>query len=106
MLIIFFPEFPEGHKCRALHGQTYRLRVFIKGSPLADTGWLLDFNWLKKKVTDVLDPVDHHFLNDVPGLENPTCELLAIWMWPRLKDALPDLARIELYETTTCGGSI
>ena len=76
MLIIFFPEFPEGHKCRALHGQTYRLRVFIKGSPLADTGWLLDFNWLKKKVTDVLDPVDHHFLNDVPGLKTQLANCL------------------------------
>ena len=99
----FLPKVPEGHKCRALHGHTYRLRVSIKGSPATGTGWLIDFTVLKKKVTDVLEPLDHHCLNDVPGLENPTCELLAVWIWPRLQEVLPDLARIELYETATCG---
>ncbi len=99
----FLPKVPVNHKCRELHGHTYRLRIYIEGDPGTGTGWVIDFNVLKKKVNVVLEPVDHHCLNNVPGLENPTCELLAIWLWDRLKQILPALAKIELYETATCG---
>jgi 6-pyruvoyltetrahydropterin/6-carboxytetrahydropterin synthase len=99
----FLPNAPIGHKCREMHGHTYRLRIAVKGQPQPDSGWLLDFTDLKHAVTPVIELLDHHCLNNVPGLENPTCELLAIWIWDKLLPAMPNLARIELYETISSG---
>ncbi len=99
----FLPNVPVTHKCRELHGHTYLLRVYIEGIPDKETGWILDFTDVKKEVENVLAQIDHTCLNKVPGLENPTCERLAIWIWDRLKTELPLLARLELNETPTSG---
>ena len=99
----FLPEVPVTHKCRQLHGHTYRLSVYIEGIPDATTGWIMDFTEVKKEVEGVLVQIDHTYLNKVQGLENPTCERLADWIWSRLKTRLPLMARIELYETPTSG---
>jgi 6-pyruvoyltetrahydropterin/6-carboxytetrahydropterin synthase len=99
----FLPNVPEGHKCKEIHGHTYHLKVFLEGSVNADSGWLMDFGEVKKVVNPVIDIVDHKFLNNIHGLENPTCEVLAIWIWNAIKPALPLLKAIELYETPTSG---
>ncbi len=99
----FLPNVPATHKCRELHGHTYHLGVYIEGIPDKETGWILDFTDVKKEVGHVLAQIDHTCLNKVPGLENPTCETLAIWIWDRLKTGLPLLARVELNETPTSG---
>lgn len=94
---------PEGHKCANIHGHTYRLRVHLAGPLDPVIGWIVDFAEVKRHVDSVLAPLDHHMLNDVDGLEQPTTERIAQWLWPRLADGLPGLTRIELWENTTSG---
>lgn len=94
---------PEGHKCARVHGHTYRLVVHIAGEPDAAVGWIVDFAEVKRRVAAVLEPLDHHLLNDVPGLEQPTVERIARWIWDMLKPDLPGLCRVTLWENTTSG---
>lgn len=99
----FLPNVPEHHKCRQLHGHTYHLTIFLEGDVLEEEGWILDFTDLKKVVQPVINMVDHRFLNDIPGLENPTTELFSMWLWKKIKTLLPVLKRIELKETPGSG---
>lgn len=99
----FLPCVPAEHKCRAVHGHTYKLTVFIEGPLLKDLGWVADYSDIKKSVQPILELIDHKLLNDVTGLENPTCELIAIWLWDKIKPSLPMLKRIELKETPSSG---
>jgi 6-pyruvoyltetrahydropterin/6-carboxytetrahydropterin synthase len=98
----FLPHLPEGHKCKHLHGHTYRLKIWLEGKP-NDIGWVMDFSLVKQKLQPVIDLIDHKVLNDVEGLNNPTCELTAIWLWRKLKPELPLLKKVELHETPTSG---
>jgi 6-pyruvoyltetrahydropterin/6-carboxytetrahydropterin synthase len=99
----FLPNVPDGHKCKEMHGHTYRLRVWLEGKPDDKLGWVMDFAELKKAVKPVLDCVDHKCLNNIEGLDNPTCELIAVWIWDQLKPLLPLMQKIELHETPTSG---
>lgn len=99
----FLPNVPEGHKCRNIHGHTYRLKVFISGPIDNNTGWVADFSVIKNSVKTIVEQVDHKFLNHVEGLDNPTCELLAKWLWEKIKPLVPGLKKIELHETPTSG---
>jgi 6-pyruvoyltetrahydropterin/6-carboxytetrahydropterin synthase len=99
----FLPHLPEGHKCREMHGHTYRIRVYLKGKPVAAAGWIIDFKEMKNKISVVIDEVDHKTLNHVPGLENPTAENITLWFWQKLKGLFPNLSRIELKETASTG---
>ena len=99
----FLPHVPEGHKCRNMHGHTYRLKVFIEGQPDPKLGWIMDFKELKDALSGVIEQLDHRLINDIPGLENPTCEILAIWIWNKIKTEIPLLTKIELNETPTSG---
>ena len=99
----FLPNVPDGHKCKNMHGHTYRLRVFLEGTPDPELGWIMDFKDLKDKVNVVIDQLDHKLINDIPGLENPTAENITIWIWKQISPLLPRLSRIELYETPTTG---
>lgn len=94
---------PEGHKCANVHGHTYRLVVELEGPVKEPVGWVRDFGEVKQVVGPVLDQLDHRMLNEVPGLEQPTVELIAVWIWDRLKPGLPELTRIRLWENTTSG---
>ena len=99
----FLPNVPDGHKCKRLHGHSFRVRLYVKG-PLEDgVGWVMDFADVKAVFKPVLDRLDHYFLNDIPGLENPTSENIARWIWQELKPGLPLLSKIELHETCTAG---
>ena len=99
----YLPHVPEDHKCRNMHGHTYRLRVWLEGNPDKHLGWVMDFAELKKIMQPVIDQLDHKLMNEVPGLENPTCENIAIWLWQQLRPQLPHLKKIELHETPTTG---
>jgi 6-pyruvoyltetrahydropterin/6-carboxytetrahydropterin synthase len=99
----FLPNVPAGHKCREMHGHTYRLVVYIEGELDPTVGWVMDFAELKRVIGPVVKAVDHKLLNDIPGLENPTCERIAIWIWDRIKPEIPLLKKIELHETPTSG---
>lgn len=99
----FLPHVPQGHKCKNMHGHTYGLRIFIEGSPDNEQGWIIDFGDLKHLLKPVLDRVDHRLLNDIPGLENPTSELLTVWLWQQIKPLLPGLIKLELNETASSG---
>ena len=94
---------PEGHKCARVHGHTYRLVVHVEGEPDPVVGWVVDFAEVKRLVMEVLEPLDHHMLNDVPGLEQPTTERIAEWIWHRLKPGLPGLCMITLWENRNSG---
>ena len=97
------PNVPEGHKCARLHGHSFQVEVHVSGEPGADTGWVMDFSDIKAAFAPIHAQLDHHCLNDVEGLENPTSERLASWIWDRLKPALPLLSEIVVQETCTSG---
>lgn len=97
------PEVPEGHKCRRLHGHSFEIRVTVQGEIDPRLGWLMDFAELKRAWAPLDEALDHRYLNDIPGLENPTSERLAQWIWRRLAPTLPQLASIEVRETCTSG---
>jgi len=63
----------------------------------------MDYGDLKMAAGPVVDLLDHHLLNEIEGLENPTAEVLSIWIWNKIKPLLPQLSRIELKETPTSG---
>jgi 6-pyruvoyltetrahydropterin/6-carboxytetrahydropterin synthase len=97
------PHVPEGHKCGRLHGHSFRVEVTIRGPVGAESGWVMDFADLKQAFQPLYEELDHRYLNDIPGLENPTSENLARWLWRRLGPVLPGLAQILVRETCTTG---
>lgn len=99
----FLPNVPENHKCRNMHGHTYKLIVFISGNIENNNGWVMDFAVLKNTINSIIEIIDHKVLNDISGLENPTCENIARWLWVKIKVVIPELTRIELHETPTTG---
>jgi len=97
------PNVPEGHKCARLHGHSFAVRVTVEGQVGEDTGWVMDFADLKAAFGPLHDRLDHRYLNEIPGLENPTSERLAQWIWRELSPALPGLVEVEVRETCTTG---
>jgi len=93
------PNVPPGHKCQRLHGHSFKVEVAIRGPVDEKTGWFIDFGALDAIWAPIYDTLDHHYLNEVPGLENPTSENLARWLWQRMAPALPELVRVTVYET-------
>ncbi len=95
------PNVPPEHKCARLHGHSFHCTVQVEG-PLGETsGWVMDFATVKAAVEPVREALDHRLLNELPGLDNPTSERLAHWIWDRLAPALPELAVIIVRETCT-----
>ena len=96
------PHVPPEHKCFRMHGHSYRIEVQIAGEVDPRMGWLVDFGEIVAQVEPVLrQELDHRVLNDVPGLENPTSEVLAAWLWRRLGPIVPHLVAITVHETCT-----
>jgi 6-pyruvoyltetrahydropterin/6-carboxytetrahydropterin synthase len=97
------PHVPAEHKCARLHGHSFRVRLTLRG-PLDPTlGWVTDFAALSAAWRPLHERLDHRYLNEIEGLENPTSEQLAKWIWRRLKPQLPLLSRIVVNETCTSG---
>ncbi|MEX0741318.1 MAG: 6-carboxytetrahydropterin synthase QueD [Phycisphaeraceae bacterium] len=97
----FLPTFPEGHKCRRLHGHSFHIDVVVKGEVDPAKGYLQDYGEIGAAIAPVRDQLDHYLLNDLPGLNNPTAEMLARWIFDRLKAALPLLHLVRVHETCT-----
>jgi 6-pyruvoyltetrahydropterin/6-carboxytetrahydropterin synthase len=93
------PNVPVGHKCARLHGHSFKVELTIEGPVNERTGWFIDYGELDALWQPLHEILDHHYLNEVPGLENPTSEFLARFIWQRLKPSLPALTRITLFET-------
>jgi 6-pyruvoyltetrahydropterin/6-carboxytetrahydropterin synthase len=99
----FLPYVPDGHKCKNMHGHTYRIRIEVTGRVSQKTGWVIDYTDVKKAWDQIHRVLDHKVLNEVRGLENPTCELMAQYIWGCLGKSIGGLSKIELRETTHCG---
>ena len=97
------PNVPPGHKCGRLHGHSFKAELWLRGPIGPDSGWIMDFGEVKKAFAPFYDQLDHHYLNEIPGLENPTSEVLARWIWRMVRPALPLLSRIVVRETCTSG---
>ena len=97
------PNVPEGHKCAKLHGHSYWVKVTVEGPVGEETGWVQDFADLKAAFQPLLDVLDHNYLNEITGLENPTSEVLAKWIWAEIKGNLLLLTSVEVKETSTSG---
>jgi 6-pyruvoyltetrahydropterin/6-carboxytetrahydropterin synthase len=97
------PNVPAGHKCARMHGHSFRIEIHISGPVGEESGWVMDFADLRRAFQPLFDQLDHHCLNDIQGLENPTSENLARWIWVRLQPDLPVLSRVVVQETCTAG---
>lgn len=95
------PHVPEGHKCGRLHGHSFRIEIGVQGEVDQKTGWVMDFAEIKTAFLPIYTQLDHQYLNSIAGLENPTSELLAQWIWQRLKPRLTQLSKVTVHETCT-----
>lgn len=99
----FLPKLDPEHKCAKMHGHTFQVHVEISGRPDTESGWLIDFADIDQAIQPVREMMDHAVLNDLPGLENPTTENIAGWIWQQLKPALPGLSLIRIQENPFSG---
>jgi 6-pyruvoyltetrahydropterin/6-carboxytetrahydropterin synthase len=97
----FLPKVPPGHKCSRMHGHSYQIEIVIEGEIDSDRGWVMDFADLDEHAGPLVKQLDHHVLNEIEGLANPTSELLAVWWWSRLSPGLPGLCEVVVSETPT-----
>ncbi|HEU4643032.1 MAG TPA: 6-carboxytetrahydropterin synthase QueD [Gemmatimonadaceae bacterium] len=97
------PHVAPGHKCARLHGHSFRIAIHVRGAVDPVTGWVMDFATLKEAFQPLHEQLDHRYLNEIEGLENPTSEVLARWIWMRLAPRLPGLCQVTVRETCTSG---
>src|SRR5438128_1838866 len=97
------PHVPEGHKCFRLHGHSFRVEIHVSGPVGEQSGWVMDFADIKEAFKPLLNRLDHYYLNEIPGLENPTSENIARWIWRELKPGLSRLSKVVVHETCTSG---
>ncbi len=95
------PTFPPGHKCTRLHGHSFRFDVVVEGDVDPAKGYLIDYGDIKLVCDPIVRQLDHYHLNDIDGLDNPTSEMIAVWLWKRIKPVLPLLCEVVVYETCT-----
>ena len=95
------PGLPNNHKCRRLHGHSFMVEIVVSGECDPKRGWLMDYADIAKVFRPIWEKLDHRYLNEVRGLENPTSENVAAWIWRRLKPQLPLLTEIVVAETCT-----
>lgn len=97
------PNVPDGHKCGRLHGHSFRVELHLTGELDPHLAWVVDFADVKAVFKPILERLDHHYLNDIPGLENPTSERITVWIWDQVKPLLPQLSQVVVHETCTAG---
>ena len=92
------PTFPEGHKCRRMHGHSYEADLILEGPIDPALGYVADFAEIKRCAEPLVEQLDHHTLNEIEGLEVPTAEHIAKWIYDRLKPQVPQLVRVCVHE--------
>lgn len=97
------PALPDTHPCSRVHGHSFRVELTVSGPLDPALGWVLDFAELDAAWHPIHAALDHRYLNDIAGLDNPTSERLAVWLWQQLKPALPGLSQIRVMETHDAG---
>ena len=97
------PNLPADHKCSRLHGHSFQIEVHVQGEIDTQTGWVMDFAEISQVFKPLFEQLDHRYLNEIEGLENPTSENLARWIWKKLEPDLPLLSAIHVKETCTAG---
>ena len=97
------PNLPASHKCSRLHGHSFRVELYLRGPKTGPENWVLDFADVKRLFQPIYDRLDHHYLNDIEGLENPTSEQIAVWIYQQTKAVLPLLSKVVVHETCTAG---
>jgi 6-pyruvoyltetrahydropterin/6-carboxytetrahydropterin synthase len=95
------PNLPESHKCRRLHGHSFRAEIVVEGPCDPKLGWVMDYADISDAFKPLWEQLDHRYLNEIPGLANPTSENVAVWIWERLKPVLPQLTEVVVAETCT-----
>jgi len=95
------PQLPEDHKCRRLHGHSFQVDVVVDGPCDPQLGWVMDYAEISQAFKPLWEQLDHHYLNEIEGLENPTSERVALWIWDRLRPTLPLLKEVVVAETCT-----
>jgi 6-pyruvoyltetrahydropterin/6-carboxytetrahydropterin synthase len=95
------PHLPESHKCRRLHGHSFKVEVAVEGQCDPKLGWVMDYADLAEAFRPIWEELDHCYLNEIRGLENPTSENIAVWIWGQLKPRLPLLTEVVVAETCT-----
>jgi 6-pyruvoyltetrahydropterin/6-carboxytetrahydropterin synthase len=95
------PKLPLNHKCRRLHGHSFQVEVVVVGEADPKLGWVMDYAEISAAFKPIWEKLDHHYLNEIRGLENPTSEVVAVWIWKQLKPRLPLLTEIVVAETCT-----
>jgi 6-pyruvoyltetrahydropterin/6-carboxytetrahydropterin synthase len=93
------PNVPSGHKCRRLHGHSFRVDVAVRGDVDPHVGWFVDYADMDAAFAPIRGQLDHYYLNEVEGLSNPTSENLAAWIWERLAGPMPGLWKLTVHET-------
>jgi 6-pyruvoyltetrahydropterin/6-carboxytetrahydropterin synthase len=95
------PRLPESHKCRRLHGHSFQAEIVVDGPCDPTLGWVMDYADISAAFKPLWEMLDHSYLNEIPGLENPTSENIAAWIWERLKPTVPNLKEVLVAETCT-----
>ena len=95
------PKVPSDHKCAQIHGHSYKVSIHLMGEVGETSGWVMDFGEIRAAFRPIVEQLDHHLLNDIEGLENPTAENLSRWIWERLD--LPGLSEVTVWETGSAG---
>jgi 6-pyruvoyltetrahydropterin/6-carboxytetrahydropterin synthase len=95
------PNAPEGHKCRRMHGHSFKVEVSVEGPVHHATGWIYDHARISEAMKPLLQILDHAYLNEIEGLQNPTIENMAAWFWTKLESHCPGLCEIVVHETPT-----
>ena len=95
------PHLPNSHKCRRLHGHSFKVEIVVEGPKDPKLGWVMDYADISKAFKPIWAKLDHFYLNEVPGLENPTSENIEVWIWRKLKPRLPRLTEVVVAETCT-----
>jgi 6-pyruvoyltetrahydropterin/6-carboxytetrahydropterin synthase len=95
------PGLPKSHKCRRLHGHSFKVEIAVAGELDPKLGWVMDYAEISKAFKPLWERLDHFYLNEIAGLENPTSENIAIWIWKKLKPRLPLLCEVVVAETCT-----
>ena len=93
----------DGHPCKNLHGHSFKIKITVDGAVNTDTGFVIDFNDIDIAFQPILKIIDHSYLNNIKGLENPSSENLCVWIWSKLQPSLPGLSIIEIKETDSTG---
>jgi 6-pyruvoyltetrahydropterin/6-carboxytetrahydropterin synthase len=95
------PLLPKSHKCRRLHGHSFKVEIAVEGELDPRLGWVMDYADISAAFRPIWEKLDHRYLNEIVGLENPTSERIALWIWNKLKPTLPLLTEVTVAETCT-----